>query len=112
MVWVGKELKAHPAPTPATGTDTFHYSSLLQAPVSNLASNTARDGAATASLGNLCQRLSTLTGKNFCLRAQSPLCQVKAMILVLSCPYKTLSKAPLQISCSPLYALEAALTFP
>uniref|UniRef100_A0A8C6JPJ3 Histamine H1 receptor n=1 Tax=Melopsittacus undulatus TaxID=13146 RepID=A0A8C6JPJ3_MELUD len=47
----------------------FHWSSLLQAPVSNLALITARDGAATASLGTLCQRLSNLTGKSFCLGA-------------------------------------------
>uniref|UniRef100_A0A8V5GMW6 Uncharacterized protein n=1 Tax=Melopsittacus undulatus TaxID=13146 RepID=A0A8V5GMW6_MELUD len=40
---------------------------LLQAPVSNLALSTARDGAATASLGTLCQRLSTLPGNSFCL---------------------------------------------
>uniref|UniRef100_A0A8V5G4Q3 Uncharacterized protein n=1 Tax=Melopsittacus undulatus TaxID=13146 RepID=A0A8V5G4Q3_MELUD len=60
---INVDLRAHPVPTPAMGRDTFHWSSLLQAPVSNLALNTARDGAATASLGTLCQRLSTLTGK-------------------------------------------------
>jgi len=37
---------------------------LLRAP-SNLALSTAREGAATASLGNLGQGLTTLTGKNF-----------------------------------------------
>uniref|UniRef100_A0A672TZ06 CD48 antigen-like n=1 Tax=Strigops habroptila TaxID=2489341 RepID=A0A672TZ06_STRHB len=35
--------------------------------LSNLALNTARDGAATASLGTLCQHLSTLTGNNLFL---------------------------------------------
>jgi len=34
---------------------------------SNLASSTAREGAATASLGNLGQGLTTLMGKNFFL---------------------------------------------
>jgi len=46
------------------GRDTFHWARLLKAP-SNLALNTAREGAATASLGNLCQGLTTLTVKNF-----------------------------------------------
>jgi len=48
------------------GRDTFHQTRLLKAP-SSLASNTAREGAATASLGSLCQRLTTLTVKNFFL---------------------------------------------
>jgi len=51
---------------PAMGGDPFHQSRLLQAP-SNLALNTASEGAATASLGNLRQGLSTLTVKNFFL---------------------------------------------
>ena len=38
--------------------DIFHQTRLLRAP-SNLALNTAREGAATASLGNLCQCLTT-----------------------------------------------------
>ena len=46
--------------------DTFHQTGLLRAPPS-LALNTARQGAATASLGNLCQGLTTLTVKNFFL---------------------------------------------
>jgi len=51
---------------PAMGRDTSHQTRLLKAP-SNLALNTAREGAATASLGNLCQGLTTLTVKNFFL---------------------------------------------
>ena len=39
---------------PATGRDTFHEIRLLKAP-SNLALNIAREGAATASLGNMQQ---------------------------------------------------------
>jgi len=50
----------------AVGRDASHQTQLLQAP-SNLALNTAREGAATASLGNLCQGLTTLRVKNFFL---------------------------------------------
>ncbi|XP_051475419.1 bifunctional 3'-5' exonuclease/ATP-dependent helicase WRN isoform X2 [Apus apus] len=48
---------------PCMGRDTSHQPRLLQAP-SNLPFNTARDGAATASLGNLGQGLTTLTLQN------------------------------------------------
>ena len=51
---------------PAMSRDIFHQSMLLRAP-SNLAMSTAREGAATASLGNLGQGLTTLTGKDFFL---------------------------------------------
>jgi len=51
---------------PALGRDTFHQTKLLQAP-SNLALNAAREGAATASLGNLGQGLTNLRVKNFFL---------------------------------------------
>jgi len=51
---------------PAMGRDTFHQTRLLKAPC-NLASNTSREGAATASLGNLFQCLTTLPVKNFFL---------------------------------------------
>ena len=44
--------------------DVLHQTRVLRAP-SNLALNTAREGAATASLGNLGQGLTTLMGKNF-----------------------------------------------
>jgi len=39
--------------------DTFHQTRLLQA-LSSLALNPTREGATTASLGNLCQGLTTL----------------------------------------------------
>ncbi|KAJ7423610.1 hypothetical protein WISP_33135 [Willisornis vidua] len=45
------------------GRDTSHQPRVLQA-LSNLALDTPRDGAATASLPNLCQGLPTLTGKD------------------------------------------------
>jgi len=66
--WLGLEgtlqiTQFHP---PALGRDPFHQPRLPQA-LSNLALNPAREGAATASLGNLGQGLTTLTGKNFFL---------------------------------------------
>jgi len=48
------------------GRDPFHQTRLLRVP-SNLALNTAREGASTASLGNLGQCLTTLMVKNFFL---------------------------------------------
>jgi len=48
------------------GRDTFHQTRLLRAP-SSLALNTARERAATASLGSLGQRFTTLIVKNFFL---------------------------------------------
>jgi len=50
------------------GRDIFHQTKVLRAP-SSLALNTAREGAATASLGSLGQGLTSLMGKNFFLRA-------------------------------------------
>jgi len=50
----------------AMSRDIFHQPRLLRAP-SSLALNTAREGASTASLGNLCQGLTTLMVKNFLL---------------------------------------------
>jgi len=53
MVSVGRDIKNDSVPTPsALGSNTFHHTRLLKAP-SNLALNTAREGASTASLGNL-----------------------------------------------------------
>jgi len=78
---------------------------LLTTP-SNLALNTAREGAATASLGSLCQGLTTLTVKNFFLISNlNPPSQFKA---ITPCPVttgpckKSLSILPL----GPLQVLE------
>ena len=46
------------------GREATHQTRLLKTP-SNLALNTSRDGASTASLGSLCQCLTTLRVKNF-----------------------------------------------
>jgi len=66
MEWFGLEgtLQIIWFQPPAMGRDTFHQSRVLRAP-SNLVLNTAREGAATATLCNLCQGLTTLTAKNF-----------------------------------------------
>jgi len=50
------------------GRDSFHQTRVLRAPYS-LALDTAREGAATASLGSLGQGLTTRTGKSFFLRS-------------------------------------------
>jgi len=67
------------------GRDTFHQTRVLKAP-SSPALNTAREGAATASLGSLCQGLTTLTGKNFFLLSKSPLFHLEA---ITPCPITT-----------------------
>ena len=92
--------------------DIFHQPRLLRAP-SNLALNPARERAATASLGNLGQGLTTLKGKNFFLisNLKSTLRQSKATP-PLSYHSMSWSQAPLQLSCRPLQALAAALRSP
>jgi len=67
------------------GRDPFHQTRVLQAP-SNLALNTAREGAATASLGNLGQGLTTLKGKNFFVisKLNQPSFSLKLLPLVIS----------------------------
>jgi len=67
------------------GRDTFHQTRLLKAP-SNLGFNTSREGADTASLGNLCQCFTTFIVKNFFLRSDLnlPSFSLKPLLLVLS----------------------------
>jgi len=71
----------------------FHQTRLLRAP-SSLALNTARDGAATAYLGNLCQCFTTLMVKNFFLisNLNLPSSSLDPFPLVLS--LHTLVKSP------------------
>jgi len=73
--------------------DIFHYTRLLRAP-SSLALNTAREGAATASLGSLGQCFTTLTVKNFFLisHLNLPSFSLQPFPLVLS--LHTLVKSP------------------
>lgn len=55
--WVGRDIKDQLIlPPPAIGRDTFQQNSLLKTPC-NLALNTFRDEAPTATLGNLVQCL-------------------------------------------------------
>ena len=51
MPWVGRALKAHPAPTRAVCRAASHQLKLPRAP-SNLVFSASRDGAPTASLGS------------------------------------------------------------
>jgi len=85
--WFGLEgtLKPPSSNLPAMGRDTFHQTRLLRAPP-NVALNTAREGAATASLGKLCQCLTTLIVKNFFLTSSLnlPSLSSKPSSLVLS----------------------------
>jgi len=71
--------------------DTFHQTRLLRAP---LALNPAREGAATASLGNPGQGLTTLIAKNFFLvsNLNLPSFRLEPFPLVLS--LHTLVKSP------------------
>jgi len=75
------------------GRDPFYQPRVLRAP-SNLALNTAREGAATASLGNLGQCPATLMGKNFFLISDLnlPSFSLQPFPLVLS--LHTLVKSP------------------
>ena len=63
--WKGPQRSSGSNP-PAMSRDIFHQPRLLRAP-SNLALSPAREGVATASLGSLGQRFTTLMGKNFFL---------------------------------------------
>ena len=65
------------------GRDTFHRTRLLKAPA-NLALNAAREGAATASLGSLCQDLTTLMVKKFFLISNLLSFSLEPFLLILS----------------------------
>ncbi|KAM4644409.1 CD48 antigen-like isoform 2-T2 [Amazona ochrocephala] len=83
--------------------DASHYTVSPKA-LSNLALNTARNGAFATSLGTLCQRLSTLTGKSFflisnlnfpCLSLNpSPLVQAGQAALVSTFPASQAQQKP------------------
>jgi len=73
--------------------DIFHQTRVLRAP-SNLALNTVREGAATASLGNLGQGLTTLMGKNFFLISNLNLPSVSLQPFPFVLSLHTLVKSP------------------
>ena len=81
--------------SPAMDRDPFHQPRLLQAP-SNPALSTAREGAATTSLGNLGQGLTTLIIKDFFLipNLNLPTFSLKPSPLVLSQPLSSSPAAP------------------
>ena len=108
MVCVGRDLKDHLVPAPATGRDTFHQTRLPRAP-SSLALGTARDGAPTAALGSLGQRLAALTVKNFfpISHLNLPSFSLKPFPLVHA-PVRS----PPQLPCRPLWALSGAVRSP
>jgi len=106
MVWVGNDLIDHLVPTLLPWSrDTFHWTMLLKAS-SNLALNTAREGAATASLGNLGQGLTTLNVKNFILISNLNVLSFSLKPSPLSYHSRLLSKVPLQLSRRSLQVLE------
>jgi len=74
------------------GRDTFHQTRLLKAP-SSLALNTAKEGAAAASLGNLFQCRTALIGKNFFLISNLNLPSFSSMPLPLVLSLQTLVKS-------------------
>jgi len=73
---------------------------------SNLALNTARQGAATASLGNLFQCLTTLTVKNFFLISNLKLPSFSLKPFTLALSLHTLVKSPSPSLLCPLQVLE------
>ncbi|KAK4812466.1 LOW QUALITY PROTEIN: hypothetical protein QYF61_026459 [Mycteria americana] len=75
----------HLVQAPCKSRDSFNQIRLLRAR-SNLTLNVARDGASTASLGNLGQCLTTLIVKNFFLKSSLnlPSLSLKPLLLVLS----------------------------
>jgi len=94
MIWVGSYLIDHlNSNFPAMGRDTFHQTRLLKAP-SSLAWNTSREGAATASLGNLGQGLTTLIVKNFFVISNLNLPSFSLELLPLVLSLQGLVKSP------------------
>ena len=98
--------------------DTFYQTRLLRPP-SNLALNAAREGAATASLGNLGQGLTTLTVKTFFLMSNLNLPSLSSkpspLVLSLHVLVKSPSPALLQAPSGTgrlLYGLPRAFSSP
>lgn len=88
-------VSSHPT---AMDRNTFYYPRLIQTP-SNLAVDTFRDRAATASLRNLCHCITMLTEKNFFLTANvnlpSFISGLFPLVLSLHTPVKSSSPASL-----------------
>ena len=93
------------------GRDPTHQTRVLQA-LSNLALSTAREGAVTASLGNVGQGLTTLTVKNFFLLSNLNLPSFSLKLLPLVLSLHALFKSPSPSPSQPLQTLAAALRSP
>ncbi|CAN0052273.1 unnamed protein product [Bubo scandiacus] len=93
--WFGLEetLKIIWFQPPCHGQGHLPLDQVLKA-LSNLALNTAREGAATASLGNLCQCLTTVTVKNFFLISNLDLISFSLKLLPLVLSLLLLIKGP------------------
>ena len=96
----------------AIGRDTSHCTRLLKAP-SSLALNASREGASTASLGNLFQCPTTLTVNNFFLISSLnlPSSSLKPFIPILSLHALT-KKSPSSFPIGPLQVLEGCYKVP
>jgi len=103
MVWVGRDLEDHLVPTPLPWAGTPSTRPGCYPVPSNLALNTAREGAATASLGSLFQCFTTLTVKNFFLISNLNLPSFSLQPFPLVCHYAPFWKVPLHPSCRPLW---------
>ena len=90
--WKGPYRSSH-SHTPAMGRDPFHQTRLLRAP-SNLTLSTAREGTATASLGNLGQGPTTLRVKNLFPQSNLNLLSFSFKPLSLALSLQTLVKSP------------------
>ena len=113
MARVERDFKDHLVPTPpALSRDVFHQTRLLRAP-SNLALNTAREGAATASLGNLFQCFTTLMLKNFFQTSNLnlPSFSLQPFPLVLSLHTLVISPSPSFLE-APFWYWKAAVRSP
>jgi len=95
MEWFGLEgtLKLLWFQPPAMSRDVSHQPRVLRAP-SNLALSTAREGAATASLGSVGQGLTTLRGKNFFLISHLNLPSFHLQLFPLVLSLHTLVRSP------------------
>ena len=113
MVWAGRDLKAHPVPTPCHGQGHLPLEQVAPSPCVQPGLEHCQGwGSHSFSGKSLCQRLSTLTGNNFCLisNLNFPCSSVNPSPLVPS--LQSLMMVPLHHPFSPLQTLEAALRSP
>ena len=97
MAWFGRDLKDHQAPTalPQAGlpTSISNTRPVCPGPHPPWPWTPPRDGASTASLGSLCQHLTTLLAKNFPLTSNLSLPFFNLKLFPLVLPLSTLVKS-------------------